>query len=335
MSICLRRREFIAGLGGTAAAWPLVVRAQQPAKVPVIGYLSLGSPETDANSLSIFRKGLSETGYVEGQNVAIEYRWANSMSREAQYARLPELAVDLVRHRVAVIVAIGTGAPLAVKALTTTIPVVFSAAVDPVESGLVASLNRPGGNVTGFYTRSPEIESKLVGILHDLLPGAKQFALLSDSQRPIGPRIADLQAAAAAIGCQIEAISALSNREIDAAFATLLEKKVEALIVRQGLLLQSRRAQILTLAARHAVPVIYPGREFAVAGGLMSYGPTLGEIRRQVGIYTGRILKGEKPSDLPVMQPTTFEFVINLQTARVLGIKVPPTLLALADEIIE
>jgi putative ABC transport system substrate-binding protein len=291
MSILLRRREFMAALGGAAAAWPVVAGAslaQQPAKVPVIGYLSPGSPETDANSRSIFRKGLSETGYVEGQNVAIEYRGANSMTREAQNARLPELAVDLVRRRVAVIVAIGTGAPLAVKALTATIPVVFSAAVDPVESG--------------------------------------------DSQRPIGPRIADLQAAAATIGCQIEAISALSNREIDAAFATLLQKKVEALIVGPGLLLQSRRAQILTLAARHAVPVIYASRAFAVAGGFMSYGPTFGEMMRQVGIYTGRILKGEKPSDLPVVQPTKFEFVINLQTARTLG---TPTLLAIADEVIE
>jgi len=324
MSICLRRREFIAGLGG-AAAWPITARGQQPAR-PVIGVLSRSSGAASEFLLGGFRKGLSETGFFEGQNVAIEYRWGNSGAE-----RLPELAADLVRRRVSVIYTIGRQATTAVETLTTTIPVVFLTVVDPVQSGLVASLNRPGGNVTGVGTMTYELAPKQLGILHDLLPRARRIGFLTEGVT----QIANLQAAAARIGCQIDVLRATNSREIDAAFDTLLENKTEALIVNGTILFGIRRAQILTLAARHAVPTIYPVRGPVLAGGLMSYGPIVTDQYRQAGIYVGRILKGEKPADLPVMLPTKFKFVINLQTARTLGIEVPPTLLALADEINE
>jgi putative ABC transport system substrate-binding protein len=330
----MRRRAFITLLGGAAVAWPLAARAQQRA-LPVIGYLNAGSPEANRDGLPAFRKGLSETGYVEGQNVAIEYRWA-----EGHYDRLPDLANDLVRRRVAVIVTpLSAAATFAAKAATSTIPIVFSTGIDPVQAGLVLTLNRPGGNVTGFVTMNNEIGPKRLQLLHELIPAAARFAVLVNPATPLvtEPVIKDLQAAASAIGRPIEILAAGTNRDIDAAFANLVQKRVDALLVGPDLFFSTRRAQILTLAARHAVPTIYAGREVAEAGGLMSYGPNLSESDpyRYAGIYTGRVLKGEKPADLPVARPTKFEFVINLQTARILGIDVPATLLAQADEVIE
>ena len=327
MRICLRRREFIAGLGGTAV-WPLAAGAQRPA-LPVIGVLSTAS--IGFLELAAFREGLKETGYVEGQNVAFEYR-----SAEIERGRLPELAADLVRRRVAVIVAVSSSATLAAKSLTTTIPIVFQTGRDPVQDGLVASLSRPGGNVTGFTGMSQELTGKQLGLLRELLPGATRFAVLIDRNGPNRPLITrNTQVAAMALGRQIEVLAAGNSSDIDTAFATLLQKRAEALLVNPNTLFGARRAQIVTLAARHAVPAIYPSRADAEAGGLMSYGSSFADLVRQVGIYVGRILKGEKPADLPVQQATKFEFVINLQTARALGIKVPPTLLALADEVIE
>jgi putative tryptophan/tyrosine transport system substrate-binding protein len=327
----MRRREVMTLIGG-AATWPLAARAQQTV-MPVVGYLDAGSPEANRNGLPAFRKGLSETGYVEGQNVAIEYRWA-----EGQYDRLPDLATDLVRRRVAVIVTpLSAAATFAAKAATTTIPIVFSTGIDPVQAGLVLTLNRPGGNVTGFVTMNNEIGAKRLQLSHELIPAAARFAVLINPTTPLvaEPVTKDLQAAASAIGRPIEILSAGTNRDIDAAFANLVQKRVDALLVGPDLFFSTRRAQILTLAARHAVPTIYSGREFAEAGGLMSYGPNQSDPYRYAGIYTGRILKGEKPADLPVARPTKFEFVINLQTARILGIEVPATLIAQADEVIE
>jgi putative ABC transport system substrate-binding protein len=324
------RREFLTLLGGAAVTWPLAARAQQAA-TPVVGYLNSGAPEAGAAFLAAFRKGLSETGYVEGRNVMIEFRWAHN-----EYYRLPELAGDLVRHRVAVIVTPqSTPAALAAKAATATIPIVFSAA-DPVQSGLVPSLNRPGGNITGIHTMNVELMAKRLGLLHELLPGAVRFAVLVNPNNPFTASIVrDLQAAAVTIGRQIEVFAAGTNREIDAAFASLVQKRADALLVAPEALFDTRRVQLVSAAMRYAVPAIYPFREVTEAGGLMSYGASQTDIFRQVGIYAGRILKGEKPADLPVMQPTKFEFIINLQTARLLGITVPPTLLATADEVIE
>jgi putative ABC transport system substrate-binding protein len=274
---------------------------------------------------------LSETGFFEGQNVAIEYRWGNSGAE-----RLPELAADLVRRRVSVFYTIGEEGANAVRNLTTTVPVVFLTVVDPVESGLVASLNRPGGNVTGVNSMSYELVPKQLGVLHDLLPRARRIGFLTEALRQSGEtQIANLQAAGDKIGCQIDVFRATNSHDIDAAFDTLLENKTEALIVNSTILLTIRRAQILTLAARHAVPAIFAFRDPVLAGGLMSYGPNNTEQARQCGIYVGRILKGDKPADLPVVQPTKFELVINVQTAKTLGIEVPPALLALADEVIE
>ena len=319
----MRRRGFITLLGG-AAVWPLAVQAQQP--LPVIGFLATGSIE-----LAGFREGLRETGYVEGQNVAFEYR-----SAEIERGRLTELAADLVRRRVAVIVAVSSSATLAAKPLTTTIPIVFLTGRDPVQDGLVASLSRPGGNVTGFTAMNQALTGKQLGLLRELLPGATRFAVLIDRNGPNAPLITrDAQAAAMALGRQIEVLTAGNSSDIDMAFVTLLQKRVDALIVNPNSLFNVRRAQIVSLAARHAVPVIYPSRADAEAGGLMSYGSSFADLVRQVGIYAGRILKGEKPADLPVQQATKFEFVINLQTARALGIQMPPSLLALADEVIE
>jgi putative ABC transport system substrate-binding protein len=325
----LRRREFITLLGGAAAAWPLAARGQQPG-LPVIGYLSGGTPGERASALLGFSKGLSEMGYVEGRNVAIEFRFAQNDPR-----RLPDLAADLVRRRVAVIAAVGGNAGLAAKALTSTIPIVFASAFDPVDAGLVPSLNRPGGNITGITTESGAVERKQLGLIHELLPRATRFALLRTRGGGAGRPSVDLRAAAESIGVEIEILDAGTNAEIDQAFPDLLQKRVEGLLVESTFLFRGRRTQILTLAARHAVPVIYGGRADAEAGGLMSYGANVTDTNRQFGIYAGRVLKGEKPADLPIMLPTRFEFLINLQTAKTLGIEVPPTLLASADEVIE
>jgi putative ABC transport system substrate-binding protein len=329
----IKRREFIAGLG-SAAAWPVVARAQQPARTPVIGWLSRSSASADENILAVFRTGLSEIGFVERRDVAIEYRYANSGGQG-----LRELAADLVRRQVSVIAALGEQAANAAKALTTTIPIAFATIVDPVEYGLVASFNRPGGNITGVtLIMSPALGTKKLGILHDLLPGAKRFALLSeltvlgDAPGQNGPAMA---AAAAKIGAQLDVYRVASAREIDAAFAAMLQNKVEALVIGPTRLFAVRRAQILTLAARHGLPTMYSFRDDVVAGGLISYSYSATEGFHQLGIYTGRILKGENPSDLPVMQPTKFELVLNLQTARTLGLTIPETLLATADEIIQ
>jgi ABC-type uncharacterized transport system substrate-binding protein len=327
----IRRREFVTLLGG-AVAWPLAARAQQPA-MPVVGFLHANSPEPSANQVAAFRKGLSERGYVEGQNVAIEYRWAHNDNDQ-----LPALAADLVRRRVAVIVALfSTGAALAAKTATTTIPIVFYTAGDPVQAGLVASLSRPGANVTGVTTMAVELGAKRLGLLHELLPGAARFAVLVNPTNPAvaEPFVKEVQEAAAAIGRQIEFFITSTNSDIDAAFASLVQKRADAFLYSPDPLFNNRRIQIVTLAARHAVPAIYTLREYAKAGGLMSYGPSNADYIRQTAIYTGRILKGEKPADLPVLRAAKFEFVINLQTARTLGLDVPPTLLARADEVIE
>jgi putative ABC transport system substrate-binding protein len=328
--VSMRRREFITLLGG-AAAWPLAARAQQPA-MPVIGFLNTTSPDVSTDLLRAFRQGLKDTGYLEGENVAIEYRWA-----EDQYDRLPELAADLVRRRVAVIAATGNMATaLAAKARTTTIPIVFMNSGDPVQAGLVASLNRPGGNVTGVSNMAVELGAKQLGLLHELVPGDALIAVLVNPNSPITESfIADLRLAASAIGRQIEILTATTNREIDAAFAGLTQKKIRALVVGLDTLFLSRRVQLITLTTRHAVPTMHPVREDVEADGLMSYGPSIIDAYRLVGVYTARVLKGEKPADLPVIQPTKFELVIKLKTAKALGITVPPTLLARADEVIE
>jgi putative ABC transport system substrate-binding protein len=327
----MTRREFITLLGGAAATWPLAASAQQPA-MPVIGFLQSGSPEPNVNRVAGFRKGLGEAGYVEGKNVAIEYRWA-----ESRYDRLPAMAADLASRKVAVIAApASTPAALAAKAATTTIPIVFGIGGDPVQTGLVANLNRPGGNVTGFTSMNAELAAKQVGLLHELLPAAARFAVLVNPGNLIHETvIRDAEKGAAALGLQIEVLSASTNRDITTAFTTLLEKRAGALLVSPDALFVSRHTQFVTLAARHAVPTINFDRAFAEAGGLMSYGGSLTDVFRQTGFYIGRILKGEKPGELPVARATKFEFVINLQTAQVLGLDVPATLLARADEVIE
>jgi ABC-type uncharacterized transport system substrate-binding protein len=328
----LKRRQFITLLAGAAAAWPVAARAQQPT-IPVVGYVHSDSPQTVASLLAAFREGLSETGYVEGQNVAIEYRWAQN-----DLSRIPELVADLVRRRVDVIAAPGSSAvALAAKAATTTIPIVFSLGLDPVQLGLVASLSRPGGNITGVNSMSNELVAKRLGLLHELLPTAIRFGVLVNPQNPTTDESLkkDVEAAAAAIGPQIDFFTASTGAEIDTAFGSLLQRRADALVVHPDNLFINRRVQLITLAARHAVPVMYPLRPDAEAGGLMSYGTKLADAHRQAGVYTGRILKGAKPADLPVVQPTKFEFIINLQTAKTIGLKVPPTLLARADEVIE
>jgi putative ABC transport system substrate-binding protein len=327
----MRRREFITLVGGAAAAWPLAARAQQPA-MPVIGFVGTGSPERTAYLLSAFRKGLSETGFVEGKNVSIEYRWANN-----EYDRLPELTADLIRLRVAVItISFSTVGTRVAKAATTTIPIVFSIAGDPAQLGLVASLNRPGGNLTGWTNLNVELDPKRLELLRELVPRATVFAHLVNPGNPYaGSEISGVQAAAGAIGLSIEVLTATTNPEIDAAFVDLIEKRANALLVSPDNLFSNRRIQITTLSARHAVPTIYPYREDAEAGGLMSYGANIPEEYRQVGLYTGRILHGEKPADMPVLQPTKFELLINLQTAKTLDLTVPQTLLVAADEVIE
>jgi putative ABC transport system substrate-binding protein len=321
----MKRRDFMTLLGG-AAAWPLAARAQQPA-MPVVGYLSEGAPEP--SRVAAFAKGLSEMGYAEGHNVAIEYRWANN-----ERTRVSELAADLVRRRVNVIAAMQSPTAVAAKAETSNIPVVFGSAGDAVQLGLVSSFNRPGANLTGINIQFSDIGPKQLGLLHDLLPQATRFGMLV---RPGGSAesIKVVQAAADKIGGTIEIFPAASARDIDTIFAALPDKQVQGVLVATGQLFVNRRVQLATLATRHAVPTMFNQRDFTEAGGLMSYGPSIPEAYRQIGIYVGRILKGEKPMDLPVMQPTKFEFVINMQTARTLGIEVSPTLLAIADEVIE
>jgi putative ABC transport system substrate-binding protein len=326
----IRRREFVGLLGGTAAAWPIAVRAQ-PSTMPVVGFLAPGETESMASRLAAFRQGLSETGFTEGRNLAIEYRWAHTGLN-----RLPELAADLVRLRVAVIFAFTVTAAFAAKAATTAIPIVYLGGGDPVTLGLVSRLNRPGGNITGLSNIGAELELKRFGILQELLPGATRFAVLIDPRTPTAQSIAgDVRAAAATRGLQIEVLSVSTARDIDIAFATLVQKKVAGLLVPPQPSFVSRRVQLVTLAARHAVPAIYWNRDAVDAGGLMSYGTNFLEQFRQVALYVSRILKGEKPADLPVAQATRFDFVINLQTARTIGIEIPPTLLALATEVVE
>src|SRR5262249_18418565 len=330
MASYIARRKFLATLGGAAVAWPLAARAQQP-PMPVVGFLHSGSPEPLANRVAAFRKGLGEAGYVEGQNVAIEFRWA-----EGQDDRLPDLAADLIRRQVAVIATPGsTPASLAAKAATTTLPVVFLIGSDPVAMGLVASLNRPGGNATGVHLQLVELVAKRLGMLRELAPGANRFvALVNPNPAYTDAVVKDLQASASAVGLPIEILRAGSGREIDAAFANLVQKPGGALLVGPDPFFPNRRAQIVTLAARHALPAIYYARDSAEIGGLMSYGPNLADAYHQTGIYVGRVLKGEKPADLPVVQPTKFELVVNLNTARALGLEIPQSLLALADEVI-
>jgi putative tryptophan/tyrosine transport system substrate-binding protein len=326
----VRRREFITLLGG-AAAWPLAARAQQAA-MPVIGFLASTSPTAWAPYLTAFKQGLREAGYIEGQNVTIEYRWA-----EGDYARLPALAADLVRRHVAVLVAVGgSSSAKAAKAASSTIPIVFTTGGDPVGLGLVASLNRPGGNVTGVALLVAEMESKRFGLLRDMVPTATLVAVLLNSRSPVSTtELNDVQEAARAVGQQIHILNASSEQELDAAFASLAKLGVGALLVGSDPFFNSRRSYLVSLAARARVPAIYELREYVVAGGLMSYGTSLVNGYRQVGLYTGRILKGEKPQDLPVVQSTKFEFVINLKTAKALGLEVPLRLQELADEVIE
>jgi putative tryptophan/tyrosine transport system substrate-binding protein len=326
----MKRREFIAGLG-SAAAWPRAARAQQ-ARMPVIGYLGAQSADDDYKIRAVpFLQGLKETGYVEGQNVAVEYRYAQN-----QYDRLPALAADLVRGRVSVIVAVGTPAALAAKDATTTIPIVFGTGGDPVALGLVASLNRPGANLTGIAILTGEIAPKRLQLLRELTPNAAVFGVLADPAFPVTQStIADLQAAARTLGRQLVVVNARAESDLETAFASFSQQRVGAVLVSDSNLYSRRMVQLATLAVRHALPAMFPYREYALAGGLMSYGSSLDYGYYQAGIYSGRILKGEKPADLPIMQPTKFDLTINLKTAKALGLTIPETLLATADEVIQ
>jgi putative ABC transport system substrate-binding protein len=328
----MKRREFITLIGGAAATWPLAARAQQQ-KVPVVGFLHPGSPEPSASLLAAFRQGLAEAGYREGENVAIEFRWAHG-----ENSRLGEMAADLVQRQVAVIVTpIGTVTALAAKAATTTIPIVFSAGTDPVQAGIVASLRRPGGNITGVNYMAAELSGKRLALLHEFTPHAARFALLVNPTNPVAAETItkDAEAAAEMIGRHIDVYKAETSREIETAFAALVRDRADALVVGADPFFLDRRVQIVTLATRYLVPTVHFLREFAEIGGLMSYGASDFGRNHEIGIYTGRILKGEKPADMPVVQPTQFELVINLSTASAIGISVPPGLLASANVVIE
>jgi putative tryptophan/tyrosine transport system substrate-binding protein len=324
----MKRREFIAGLGSVAAL-PVAARGQQSA-VQVIGVLRPQSADEEKMDIAAFLQSLKEAGFVAGQNVAVEYRWA-----ENQFDRLPALAADLVRRRVAVIVAGGIEAALAAKAATTTIPIVFGMAGDPVELGLVASLNRPGANVTGIAVLETELTSKRLQLLRELLPNAARFGILADPAEITPSTIADLQAAARTLGLQIVVMNARTDGDLELAFASFSQHNVGAVLVGSSTFYNRRTEQLAALAARHGLPAIFPLREYALASGLMSYGSSLGYAFHQLGIYTGRILKGERPADLPVEQATKIELVINLKTAKALGLTIPETLLATADEVIQ
>jgi putative ABC transport system substrate-binding protein len=325
----IRRREFITLLGG-AAACPLAARAQQPV-LPTVGFLSSLSLASSAHLIAAFRRGIAETGFVEGQNLAVEYRWA-----DGRVAQLGDLAADLVRRQVSVIAAPGVGA-MAAKAVTQSVPIVFGVSEDPVKLGLVASLARPGGNLTGINFFVAELVAKRLGLLRELVPMARRVAVLVNpaNVQTASATLSEVGPAAHALGLQIQTFNASSSRDIDTAYAALVRERPDALFVAPDALFVNRRVQLATLAARHAVPATYAVREYVEAGGLMSYGTSIADMYRQVGVYTGRVLKGAKPADLPVMQATRFELVINLQTARLLDIEVPPTLLARADEVIE
>jgi ABC-type uncharacterized transport system substrate-binding protein len=326
----MRRRDFITLLGG-AAAWSLAARAQQQ-KMPVIGFLHQGSPDAFVSELDAFHQGLKQAGFAEGQNVAIEYRWA-----EGQYDRLPDLARDLVRHQVAVIAAVGTSAPaLAAKSATSVIPVVFQTGGDPVQDGLVSRMNRPGGNVTGVSRLSVALEPKQLEMLHEVVPKASMIGLLVN---PLNPRtqllVQQMQEPVRSLGLSLNVLEATTENELDTAFATTVQGGVGALLVASEPSYNRWHEHIVALAIRHKIPAMYASRIYAIAGGLMTYDASVGDSWRQVGIYVGRILRGEKPADMPVVQPTKFELVINLKTAKALGLDVPPTLLARANEVIE
>jgi putative ABC transport system substrate-binding protein len=329
MASHIGRRKFLATLGG-AAAWPLAARAQQAA-VPVIGFLYGASPDPVARRLRAFRQGLKDSGYVEGENVAIEYRWA-----ESQFDRLPEMVADLIRRQVTVIAALNTVAAVAAKAASTTIPIVFSSGEDPVRLGLVASLARPGGNATGINNFIGELTAKRLGLLHELVPTANRVGVLVNPADVLTETaLRDVQPAARAIGLQIQVVNASTSGEIDAAFAAFVREQVDALFIGPGGVFSNRRVHIANQAMRHGIPATYSQREFPEIGGLMSYGTNLTDSWRHVGIYAGRVLKGAKPADLPVVQSTKLELVIIAQTARLLGLTIPPGVLAIADEVIE
>jgi putative tryptophan/tyrosine transport system substrate-binding protein len=326
----MRRRDFITLLGGGAVPWPAAARAQQPT-MPVIGFLSSRGPGDSTNVLAAFHQGLNEAGYIEGRNVAIEYRWANG-----QYDRLPALAADLVGRQVTVIAAIGSPSAPAAKATTTTIPIVFIIGFDPVEVGLVTSLARPGGNLTGVTVLGVELGSKRLELLHELVPAANIVAALVNPNTPAAEtQSMDLQTAARALGLKLHVLHASTERDFDTVFATLLQLGAGGLVVGNDTFFSTRSEQLAALALRHAMPAIFQYREFAAAGGLMSYGGNLTDNYRLTGVYTGRILKGEKPADLPVMQSTKVELIVNLKTAKVLGLTLPLSLLGRADEVIE
>jgi putative ABC transport system substrate-binding protein len=327
----MQRRQFTSLLGGAAAVWPLVARAQQPA-MPVIGFLNQGAAKTDANFAAGFRKGLNEVGYVEGQNIVIEYRWA-----EGRYDQLPKLATELVRRNVSIIAAAYAEATRATMVATSIIPIVFLTGTDPIQSGLISSFNKPGGNVTGISIFNVLIGGKRLGLVRDMLPAVGTFGLLINPTNPLvsEPFLKNVQSAAPTLGLQIVVLPASNDHEIDNSFARMVEQRIGGLLVATDAFFTSRRSYLVTLSARHAIPAIYDRRETVEVGGLMGYGTDFADSYRQQGVYVGQILKGAKPTDLPVLQATKFEFVINLGTAKALGLTIPPGLLAIADDVIE